>query len=176
MVSWKHLLSDIKSLNSTVVEGGHATEYHELEEDSECAAFPDAKSNKNHIQMLPQPALKGLDLLHNWPENTTPSCMSWSKAAEEGRNDNMRDLVNRYPETVMAVTPSTRKTALHLAATQGPCDAVRWLAETLKRTASYGDVIYRKDCNGDTVLHLATSMKQLRVTCNNLAIYALFFF
>ncbi|XP_048228540.1 ankyrin repeat-containing protein NPR4 [Ricinus communis] len=166
MAFCRALFDAIRSLNSKAVEDGGATEFHEMVEDSECPACPLARSendrNENEVPELRQPALKVLDVSHNWPRNTSPPCMIWSKAVKEGRISCMRELLDRYPETAMDITPTTRETLLHLAVKHGHCDVVRWLVETLKRTACYGDVINGKDCSGDTVLHLATSSKQLQ--------------
>ncbi|KAJ9164019.1 hypothetical protein P3X46_023637 [Hevea brasiliensis] len=132
-------------------DDGGAIEYHELLNIERAAC----NGNANEFQHEDSQGQE------HWGRVSASSCIQWSEAAREGRVSSMRELLIRYPESVMDVTPMTRETPLHLAVRHGHCDVVRWLVETLRRTTCYRDVINRKDCGGDTVLHLATCRKQL---------------
>ncbi|XVF08516.1 hypothetical protein REPUB_Repub07fG0009800 [Reevesia pubescens] len=82
-------------------------------------------------------------------------------AAMRGRLDIMRELLDACPQSVKEVTPAS-ETPLHVAISHDQVKAVRLLVEFLREKKINHDVINRKDCIGNTVLHVATSRKQLQ--------------
>ncbi|XWS47702.1 hypothetical protein CRYUN_Cryun13aG0006800 [Craigia yunnanensis] len=82
-------------------------------------------------------------------------------AAMRGRLDIMKELLDACPQSVTEVTASS-ETPLHVAISHDQVKAMRLLVEFLGEKKNNHDVINRKDCIGNTVLHLATSRKQLQ--------------
>ncbi|KAF2315835.1 hypothetical protein GH714_040379 [Hevea brasiliensis] len=86
-------------------DDGGAIEYHELLNIERAAC----DGNANEFQREDSQGQE------HWGHVSASSCIQWSEAAREGRVSSMRELLIRYPESVMDVTPMTRETPLHLA-------------------------------------------------------------
>ncbi|XP_059627815.1 ankyrin repeat-containing protein BDA1-like [Cornus florida] len=106
-------------------------------------------------------------LIHSYG---TKQCFSRDKfggtplhiAAMRGRIDVMKELLDACPESVKEVN-ATGKTCLHTAVMYKKGKVVRYLLKWLwKRSTEYAHLVNVKDQGGNTVLHFATSRKQLQ--------------
>ncbi|XP_059627813.1 ankyrin repeat-containing protein BDA1-like [Cornus florida] len=83
-------------------------------------------------------------------------------AAREGRVDTLKELLRGCPESVKEVN-ATGKTCLHTAVIYNKGKVVHYLVKWLgKRSIDYVKLVNVRDQAGNTVLHLATSRKQLQ--------------
>ncbi|KAL7184075.1 hypothetical protein ACSBR2_026280 [Camellia fascicularis] len=84
-------------------------------------------------------------------------------AAMKGKVEIVKLLVDACPESVKEAT-AVGETCLHLAVLYNKVKVFQYLVKWLGERIDYGgDLINRKDRGGKTVLHLATSRKQLQV-------------
>ncbi|KAK3221151.1 hypothetical protein Dsin_015121 [Dipteronia sinensis] len=83
-------------------------------------------------------------------------------AAMKGRVDVIRELLSACPESIMEVS-ATNETTLHAAIRHRQEEVLELLLDCIKERNDYGDIINRRDCGGNTILHLAVSRKQLPI-------------
>lgn len=81
-------------------------------------------------------------------------------AAAKGRADVAAELVRVLPESTRVVT-DRGETGLHLCVRHGRVEALRVLVECVGR--EIGELVNWRDCDGNTVLHVAVAKKQLEV-------------
>ncbi|CAL5343805.1 unnamed protein product [Camellia sinensis] len=82
-------------------------------------------------------------------------------AAMKGKVEIVKLLVDACPETVKEAT-AMGETCLHLAVVYNKVKVFQYLVKWLEERIDNGDLINRKGRGGNTVLHLATSRKQLQ--------------
>ncbi|KAH7557361.1 hypothetical protein JRO89_XS11G0131000 [Xanthoceras sorbifolium] len=83
-------------------------------------------------------------------------------AAMKGRVGVIEELLRACPDSVSEVS-STDETPFHAAVRHWQEKVLDLLLDSIHERSDYGDIINKKDCSGNTVLHLAVSRRHLKI-------------
>ncbi|XP_059627052.1 ankyrin repeat-containing protein At2g01680-like [Cornus florida] len=128
------------------------------------------KDNENGLTALHVACGEGdVEVVRRLIHTSSIPCFSTDKcggtplhtAAMNGRLDVVKALLDACPESVKEVT-ATGRTCLHVAVMYNKGTVVCYIVKWLHTRKDYAYLIDEKDFVGNTVLHLATSRKQLQ--------------
>ncbi|TXG70573.1 hypothetical protein EZV62_005508 [Acer yangbiense] len=83
-------------------------------------------------------------------------------AAMKGRIGVVEELLGACPDSVSEVS-STDETPLHAAVRHWQDKVLELLLRSIQERSDFGDIINKKNCNGNTVLHHAVSRRHLKI-------------
>ncbi|KAK0595031.1 hypothetical protein LWI29_002743 [Acer saccharum] len=83
-------------------------------------------------------------------------------AAMKGRVGVIKELLRACPDSVSEVS-STDETPLHAAVRHWQDKVLELLLDSIQERSDFGDIINKKNCNGNTVLHHAVSRRHLKI-------------